>query len=72
MWAPWRRPKRIETDFRIERVGLIALLPAAKSGFLFRTSRLAEATVQFERAAGPTRNEREKTFLLRWATAYGG
>jgi predicted RNA polymerase sigma factor len=55
----------IETVFRIERVGLIALLTAAKGGFLFRTGRLAEARVQLERAAGLNRNEREKAFFTR-------
>ena len=46
-----------------------APLPAAKGGFLFRAGRLAEARVQFERAAGLTRNEREKVFFLRRAAA---
>ncbi|MEQ8268138.1 MAG: sigma factor-like helix-turn-helix DNA-binding protein [Parvibaculum sp.] len=41
-----------------------APLPAAKGDFLFRAGRLAEARVQFERAAGFTHNEREKAFLL--------
>jgi predicted RNA polymerase sigma factor len=41
-----------------------APLPAAKGDFLFRAGRLAEAKVQFERAAGLTRNGREKAFLL--------
>src|SRR3954471_16750850 len=36
-----------------------APLPAAKGDFLFRAGRLAEARVQFERAAGLTRNERK-------------
>jgi RNA polymerase sigma factor (sigma-70 family) len=49
-----------------------ALLPAAKGDFLFRAGRLAEARVQFEHAAGLTRNEREKAFLLRRAAACGG
>ncbi len=49
-----------------------APLPAAKGGFLFRVGRLAEARVQFERAAGLTRNEREKAFLLGRAAACGG
>jgi RNA polymerase sigma factor (sigma-70 family) len=49
-----------------------APLPAAKGDFLFRAGRLAEARVQFERAAGFTRNEREKAFLLKRASACGG
>jgi predicted RNA polymerase sigma factor len=46
-----------------------APLPAAKGDFLFRAGRLVEAKVQFERAAGFTRNEREKDFLLGRAAA---
>jgi RNA polymerase sigma factor (sigma-70 family) len=46
-----------------------APLPAARGDFLFRAGRLAEARVQFERAAGLTRNEREKAFLLARAAA---
>ena len=49
-----------------------APLPAAKGDFLFRAGRLAEARVQFERAAGFSRNEREKAFLLGRAAACGG
>ena len=49
-----------------------APLPAAKGDFLFRSGRLAEARVQFELAAGLSRNEREKAFLLRRAAACGG
>ena len=48
-----------------------APLPAAKGDFLFRAGRLAEARVQFERAAALTRNEREKAFFLQRATACG-
>jgi len=48
-----------------------APLPAAKGDFLFRAGRLAEAKVQFERAARLTRNEREKAFLLGRAAACG-
>ena len=49
-----------------------APLPAAKGDFLFRAGRLAEAKVQFERAASFTRNAREKAFLLGRAAACGG
>jgi RNA polymerase sigma factor (sigma-70 family) len=48
-----------------------APLPAARGDFLFRAGRLAEARVQFERAAALTRNEREKAFLLGRAAACG-
>jgi len=48
-----------------------APLPAAKGDFLFRAGRLAEARVQFEQAAGLTRNQREKAFFLRRAAACG-
>ena len=41
-----------------------APLPAAKGDFLFRAGRLAEAKAEFERAAGLTRNARERAFLL--------
>ena len=37
-----------------------APLPAARGDFLFRAGRLAEAKVQFERAAGLTRNARRR------------
>jgi predicted RNA polymerase sigma factor len=40
-----------------------APVSTAKGGFLFRAGLLAEAKVQFERAAGLTRNEREKSFF---------
>ena len=49
-----------------------APLPAARGDFLFRAGRLAEARVQFERAAAFTRNAREKAFLLKRAAACGG
>ena len=49
-----------------------APLPAAKGDFLFRAGRLAEAKVQFERAAAFTRNAREKSFFLGRAAACGG
>ncbi len=46
-----------------------APLPAAKGDFLFRAGRLAEAKLEFVRAAALMRNEREKTFLLSRAQA---
>ena len=46
-----------------------APLPAAKGDFLFRAGRLAEARVEFERAAALTRNEPEKALP---AQARGG
>jgi RNA polymerase sigma factor (sigma-70 family) len=49
-----------------------APLPAARGDFLFRAGRLAEARVQFERAAGLTRNAREQVFFLKRAAACGG
>ena len=49
-----------------------APLPAARGDFLFRAGRLAEARVQFERAASFTRNAREKAFFLKRAAACGG
>jgi len=49
-----------------------APLPAARGDFLFRAGRLAEAKVQFERAAAFTRNAREKSFFLGRAAACGG
>ncbi|MES2894503.1 MAG: RNA polymerase sigma factor [Pseudomonadota bacterium] len=49
-----------------------APLPAARGDFLFRAGRLAEARQQFERAAGFSRNAREKEFLLGRAAACGG
>ena len=55
-----------------EALRTYAPLPAAKGDFLFRAGRLAEAKVEFERAAGLTRNAREKAFLLARAAACGG
>jgi len=49
-----------------------APLPAARGDFLFRAGRLAEAKVEFERAAGLTRNAREQAFFLKRAAACGG
>ncbi|UTP41477.1 RNA polymerase sigma factor [Phenylobacterium sp. LH3H17] len=59
---------------RIEAAALrsYAPLPAAKGDFLFRAGRLAEAREQFERAAGFSRNAREKAFLLGRAAECGG
>ncbi|MCV9960445.1 RNA polymerase sigma factor [Pararhizobium sp. BT-229] len=48
-----------------------APVPAAKGDFLFRAGRLAEAKVEFERAAALSRNGREKDFLLKRAAACG-
>ena len=55
-----------------EALRTYAPLPAAKGDFLFRAGRLAEAKVEFERAAGLTRNARERAFLLGRAAACGG
>jgi len=46
-----------------------APLPAAKGDCLFRAARLAEARIEFERAASLTRNKRERDFLLGRAAA---
>ncbi len=40
------------------------LLPSVRGDLLFKLGRLGEACVEFERAAGLTRNERERTLLL--------
>jgi predicted RNA polymerase sigma factor len=40
------------------------LLPAVRGDLLFRPGRYAEARAQFGRAAGLTRNERERQVLL--------
>jgi RNA polymerase sigma factor (sigma-70 family) len=48
-----------------------APLPAARGDALQRAGNLAEARTQFELAAGLTRNERERDFLLRRAAACG-
>ena len=45
------------------------LLPGVRGDLLFRLGRLAEAKVEFERAASLTRNERQKALLLRRAAA---
>lgn len=49
-----------------------APVPAAKGDFLFRAGRLAEAKIEFERAAALSRNAPEKAFLLKRAAACGG
>lgn len=49
-----------------------APLPAARSDFLFRAGRLAEARSEFQAAATLTRNVREKAFLLARAEACDG
>lgn len=61
----------VEEIAQAEALPNYAPLPAAKGDFLFRAGRLAEARVQFERAAGFTRNEREKAFFLGRAAACG-
>ena len=48
-----------------------APLPAARGDFMFRAGRLAEARVQFERAAELTRNAREQAFFLKRAATCG-
>ena len=45
------------------------LLPGVRGDLLFRLGRLAEAKVEFERAADLTRNERQKALLLGRAAA---
>lgn len=49
-----------------------APVPAAKGDFLFRAGRLAEAKIEFERAAALSRNAPEKAFLLKRAAACEG
>ncbi len=48
-----------------------APLPAARGDFLFRAGRLAEARLEFETAAGLSRNAGERAFLLGRAAACG-
>jgi RNA polymerase sigma factor (sigma-70 family) len=48
-----------------------APLPAAKGDFLFRAGRKREARAEFERAAGLTRNGRERAFLIGRAASCG-
>ena len=47
------------------------LLPSVRGDFLFKLGRMDEARSEFERAAGMTRNEREKTLLMGRAAACG-
>jgi RNA polymerase sigma-70 factor (ECF subfamily) len=48
------------------------LLPAVRGDFLFKLGRFAEARLEFERAAGITRNAREQEFLRGRAAACEG
>ena len=45
------------------------LLPSVRGELLSRLGRMPEARIEFERAAGLTRNERERTLLMRRAAA---
>ncbi|MFD4657388.1 RNA polymerase sigma factor [Kitasatospora sp. NPDC058444] len=47
------------------------LLPSVRGDLLARLGRVAEARAEFERAAGLTRNERERKLLLERAAALG-
>jgi RNA polymerase sigma factor (sigma-70 family) len=47
------------------------LLPSVCGDFLFKLGRLDEARIEFERAAELTRNERERSLLLKRAAACG-
>jgi len=47
------------------------LLPSVRGDLLMKVGRLSEARQEFERAAGLTRNERERTLLLLRARACG-
>ncbi|MDT9600700.1 RNA polymerase sigma factor [Sphingosinicella rhizophila] len=49
-----------------------APLPAARGDFLFRAGRMAEARIEFERAATLTRNVPEQAYLRGRARACGG
>lgn len=48
------------------------LLPSVRGDLLFKLGRLAEARVEFERAAAMTRNVREQNLLLERAARCGG
>jgi predicted RNA polymerase sigma factor len=47
------------------------LLPSVRGDLLFKLDRVAEARVEFERAASLTRNARERALLLERAAACG-
>ncbi len=56
----------------LERAGELAryhLLPSVRGDLLMKLDRPAQACAEFERAAGLTRNERERTMCLRRASA---
>jgi len=60
---------------RLAGIGALAgyhLLPAVRGDILARLGRTAEARVEFERAAGMTRNEREREVLLGRANSTSG
>jgi predicted RNA polymerase sigma factor len=48
------------------------LLPSVRGDFLHRLGRMDEARAEFERAAGMTRNARERELLLNRAAACAG
>jgi predicted RNA polymerase sigma factor len=48
------------------------LLPSVRADMLARLGRMDEARAEFERAAGLTRNERERALLLARAGQCGG
>lgn len=60
-------------DALIEEKSLEAyhLLPSVRGDFLQKLGRAAEARAEFERAAGMTRNARERDLLLARAAACG-
>jgi len=45
------------------------LLPSVRGDFLMKLGRMTEAAAEFERAAGMTRNDRERALLLERAKA---
>lgn len=47
------------------------LLPAVRADLLVKLGRMSEARTEFERAAGMTRNERERALLLQRAKVCG-
>jgi predicted RNA polymerase sigma factor len=55
---------RILEDPRLDNYHL---LPSARANFLKKLGRLAEARIEFERAAAMTRNEQERKLLLQKA-----